>query len=125
MADDSCHDDTPVGHVANRPAENPGILIPPVHHASTVLFATLANMERSLADVYAPGHVHYGRSGTPTTFTIEDAVAALEGADRHRPAVGPRRPSPPHCLRAMVSASAIVTAGRRRHRGARLAAIRT
>src|SRR5690606_5561444 len=29
-----------------------------------------------------PGKVYYGRSGTPTTFALEDAVAALEGGYR-------------------------------------------
>ena len=51
---------------------------PPVYHASTILFPTVAAMEAA-----RPHHgVTYGRYGTPTTFALEEAVAALEGGHR-------------------------------------------
>lgn len=75
-------EDTVLCHAGNRPAENRGIVNPPVYHASTILFPTLAAMEESLADGFAPGRMLYGRYGTPTTFALEEAVAQLEGGDR-------------------------------------------
>ena len=63
-----------------RPEENYGIVNPPVYHASTVTFPTVAELEASNAKPFEG--VHYGRQGTPTTFALEEAVAALEGGDR-------------------------------------------
>ncbi|MCG8507797.1 MAG: cystathionine beta-lyase [Rhodospirillales bacterium] len=62
-----------------RPEENFGIVNPPVYHASTVTFPTVAELEASDANPFVG--VHYGRQGTPTTFALEEAVARLEGAD--------------------------------------------
>src|SRR4051812_31544729 len=70
-------DDTVLCHAGNDPFANYGIVNPPVFHASTVLFPTVAALEHSVRDRFA--HVHYGRYGTPTTFALEQAVAALEG----------------------------------------------
>ncbi len=68
-------DNTVVTHAGNRPFENHGIVNPPVYHASTVLSETLEQrIDRSNA------YVRYGRSGTPTTFALEDAMSALEQA---------------------------------------------
>jgi len=62
-----------------RPEQNFGIVNPPVYHASTIAFRTVAELEASNA---APLEgVHYGRQGTPTTFALEEAVAELEGSD--------------------------------------------
>lgn len=67
-------DDTLLTHAGLDPQANHGIVNPPVYHASTVLSPTLADfMERGSAKV------RYGRSGTPTSFALEDAVAELEG----------------------------------------------
>jgi cystathionine beta-lyase len=82
MIDRPLREDTVLGHAGIRSAENHGILNPPVYHASTIRFPTLAAMERSLADAFAPGRVHYARYGTPTSFALEEAVAQLEGGDR-------------------------------------------
>ncbi len=68
--------DTVVAHAGNHPAENHGIVNPPVYHASTVLFPTLAALEGASKMGY--DKVRYGRFGTPTTFAFEEAVAALE-----------------------------------------------
>jgi cysteine-S-conjugate beta-lyase len=62
------------------PAAHHGIVNPPVYHASTVLFPTLAALEA--ASARTPGHTYYGRAGTPTTFAMEDAVCAIEGGYR-------------------------------------------
>jgi cysteine-S-conjugate beta-lyase len=62
-----------------HPEGNYGIVNPPVYHASTVTFPTVAELEASNANPFVG--VHYGRQGTPTTFAFEEAVAELEGAD--------------------------------------------
>jgi cystathionine beta-lyase len=67
-------DDTLLTHAGNAPFENHGVVNPPVYHASTILSPTLEDfMARGSAKV------RYGRSGTPTSFALEDAVAELEG----------------------------------------------
>ena len=51
---------------------------PPVYHASTILFPSVAAMEAA-----RPRQgTYYGRYGTPTTSALEEAVAELEGGDR-------------------------------------------
>jgi cystathionine beta-lyase len=72
--------DTVLTHAGRDPMANHGIVNPPVYHASTVLFPSLAALEESGKDPYAG--VHYGRKGTPTTFAFEEAVAELEGGFR-------------------------------------------
>jgi len=67
-------DDTLLTHAGLDPHANHGIVNPPVYHASTVLSKTLGDfMARGSAKV------RYGRTGTPTSFAFEDAVAELEG----------------------------------------------
>ncbi|MCW9032692.1 MAG: cystathionine beta-lyase [Rhodospirillales bacterium] len=63
-----------------HPDSNYGIVNPPVYHASTVTFKTVADMERIGRD--SLNNVYYGRYGTPTTFAFEEAVATLEGGDK-------------------------------------------
>jgi cysteine-S-conjugate beta-lyase len=53
---------------------------PPVHKASTVIFPDVAAL-RSRDWRYKTGYT-YGLHGTPTTFTLEERIATLEGA-RH------------------------------------------
>ncbi|MGF1641178.1 MAG: cystathionine beta-lyase [Rhodospirillales bacterium] len=62
------------------PAANHGIVNPPVYHASTIVYPTLAAMEE--ADRTPFEGTRYGRRGTPTTFALEEAVATLEGGYR-------------------------------------------
>src|SRR6056300_1487689 len=51
--------------------------MPGIHKASTVLFPTVADMRRrQWTDKSA---YTYGLSGTPTTFTLEERLATLEG----------------------------------------------
>ncbi len=52
---------------------------PPIYHASTILFRTLAEFE--IAERTAYPHTNYGRNGTPTSRVLEEAIAQLEGAD--------------------------------------------
>jgi cystathionine beta-lyase len=80
MPDRPVGEDTVLCHAGNDPFANHGIVNPPVFHASTVLFPTVAALEHSLRDRFA--QVSYGRYGTPTTFAFEQAVAALEGGEQ-------------------------------------------
>jgi cystathionine beta-lyase len=80
MADQDHRAETMLVHAGNRPADNHGIINPPVYHASTVLFPTLERFEQAQKDRTVG--VAYGRSGTPTTFALEEAIAALEGGTR-------------------------------------------
>jgi cystathionine beta-lyase len=73
--------DTLITTAGRNPEANFGIVNPPVYHASTVLYPTLDALEAGQKH-REPGKVYYGRSGTPTTFAFEDAVAALDGAYR-------------------------------------------
>ena len=71
--------DTLLGHLGRDPAANHGVVNPPVYHASTILSGTLAAFRERRRDPFDKGHSSYGRMGTPTTFALEDAAAALEG----------------------------------------------
>lgn len=72
--------DTLIVSSGRKPEENFGIVNPPVYHASTVLFATVAELEAAVKDKF--NCVYYGRFGTPTTFAFEEAVAEIEGGVR-------------------------------------------
>ncbi len=72
-------DDTRVVTAGRDPHNNHGIVNPPVYHASTVLFPTLEALHKGRGK--DPRQVVYGRIGTPTTHSLQDAYAALEGAD--------------------------------------------
>ncbi len=72
--------DTILATAGRDPAANHGIVNPPVYHASTVLFPTVAALDESRKDLFVG--VNYGLRGTPTTFAFEEAVAALE--DGHK-----------------------------------------
>ncbi|MFP5393579.1 MAG: cystathionine beta-lyase [Gammaproteobacteria bacterium] len=64
-------------HNEYRPPEGFGALPVPIHHASTVLFKDVASM-RAGAWQNKQGYT-YGLHGTPTTFTLEARIAAIEG----------------------------------------------
>ncbi|MBM3482038.1 MAG: cystathionine beta-lyase [Alphaproteobacteria bacterium] len=72
--------DTKLSVLGRDPFAHHGIVNPPVYHASTVLFPTVAALKDPNAR--APGKVFYGRYGTPTTFALEEAVAEIEGGHR-------------------------------------------
>jgi cystathionine beta-lyase len=69
-------DDTVLATAGRDPERNFGVVNPPIYRASTILYPSVEAFEapRQLRGVY------YGRAGVPTTFALEDAVAALEGA---------------------------------------------
>ncbi|HEY6916026.1 MAG TPA: cystathionine beta-lyase [Allosphingosinicella sp.] len=52
-----------------------GLVNPPVHHASTILFDSVADMRASIGKRHKPS---YGRQGTPTSWALEEALTALE-----------------------------------------------
>ena len=74
--------DTLLAHAGRDPAHNFGVVNPPVYHASTIIHQTVAELERAQQNRYGIDQVVYGRYGTPTTFALEQAVAALEGGAR-------------------------------------------
>jgi cystathionine beta-lyase len=63
------------------PQSNHGVVSPPVYHASTILFPTVEAL-RAAQKKRDPTKTRYGRYGTPTTFALEEAVAALDGGHR-------------------------------------------
>ena len=72
-------DDATKVTVAGRdPERQHGVVNPPVYHASTILFSSVAALEAA-----KPRQgTYYGRYGTPTTAALEEAVAELEGGYR-------------------------------------------
>ncbi len=72
--------DTLLVHRGRQPEKNFGIVNPPVYHASTVTFPTMAEYEAKPKRRF--DGVQYGRTGTPTTFALEDAVTAIYGGYR-------------------------------------------
>ncbi len=76
-------DETKLVVAGRNPEENFGIVNVPVYHASTVLYSSLAELEQRHKE-RAEGKqvVSYGRMGTPTTWSLENAVAELEGGYR-------------------------------------------
>ncbi len=72
--------DTLITEVGRAPEKNFGVVNPPVHRASTIIFATVADMEEAYRTPF--DGVCYGRRGTPITFPLEEAVTALEGGYR-------------------------------------------
>ncbi len=70
---------TLIAHAGRDPHRNHGVVNPPVYHASTILKPTLAELEASRKPEF-DGY-RYGRRGTPTSRSFEEAVAALYRAD--------------------------------------------
>lgn len=77
--DKSYKPDTRLTTTGRDPQNNFGIVNPPVYHASTVTFETMADLHKAEQNRF--DQVYYGRYGTPTTFAFEEAVADLEGGD--------------------------------------------
>ncbi|MSO97436.1 MAG: cystathionine beta-lyase [Rhodospirillaceae bacterium] len=74
--------DTKVIHAGQNKKRNSGIVNTPVYHASTVVFSNTAEMldaqDRSIKK--REKHLFYGRRGTPTHWTLQEAISELEGA---------------------------------------------
>ena len=71
--------DTQLGLAGRSPDDNFGILNPPVYHASTVAFPTVAELEA--AGLKKFDTTYYGLYGTPTSFALEDGLKKLEDAN--------------------------------------------
>jgi cysteine-S-conjugate beta-lyase len=70
--------DTLLVSAGRDPQTNHGVVNPPVYHASTIVFPTVGELHASQKKK-DPRKTRYGRHGTPTTFAIEEAIAALDG----------------------------------------------
>jgi cystathionine beta-lyase len=68
--------DTRLVAAGRRKEWTQGIVSPPVWRASTILFDDIAAMED--ADPPRDGILHYGRSGTPTTWALQEAITGME-----------------------------------------------
>ncbi len=70
--------DTKIAHLGRDPAAFGGMVNTPVFRGSTIIAENLDTYEdTSRRD--RKGAMVYGRMGTPTTFTLETAIAELEG----------------------------------------------
>mgnify|MGYP000373152948 CR=1 FL=1 len=65
-----------LSHAGRNPAAYHGMVSTPVFQTSTILFPTLEEYQR--LEHTPPGSLSYGRYGTPTTFALQDTLAALE-----------------------------------------------
>jgi len=74
--------DTLLAHAGGDPEDRHGAVNPPVYRFSTILFPTLADFEASRNPARRFDDVLYGQLGTPTTFALEEAIAAVEGGYR-------------------------------------------
>ena len=72
--------ETRIVSAGRHPEDHFGAVNPPVYHASTIIRRSLAEWRDVRGRIF--DDVVYGRFGTPTTKAFEEAVAALEGADR-------------------------------------------
>ena len=72
--------DTKLVTSGRDPAAHAGIVNPPVYHASTVLFPSVAALRAAIARPFEG--VYYGRIGTPTSAAFEEALTELEGGYR-------------------------------------------
>jgi len=94
--------DTILAHAGREPEKYQGMVNTPVFRASTILHKDLESYEAPRDEDYQ--RISYGRHGTPTTRSLEDAVAQLEG--------GYRAVALPSGLAAIVAAlSAFVKSG--------------
>ena len=72
--------ETRIVSAGRHPEDHFGAVNPPVYRASTITRRSLAEWREVRTRIF--DDVVYGRFGTPTTMAFEEAVAALEGADR-------------------------------------------
>ncbi|HUO92537.1 MAG TPA: cystathionine beta-lyase [Rhizomicrobium sp.] len=76
MAKEKQKTETTAVHAGHMSAEHFGVVNTPVYRASTILYPTLEKMEARDAPFT------YGRRGTPSSKSLEEAVNALEGGAR-------------------------------------------
>jgi cysteine-S-conjugate beta-lyase len=68
-------DDTKLAHAGRDPASHHGFVNMPIYRGSTVLYPTVACLEKNAQDF------SYGRLGTPTVQALQSMLAELEGGD--------------------------------------------
>jgi len=78
VIDDDAKPSTRAVHLGRDPARFLGAVNTPVFRATTMLFPTVADLEKSRRGEY-PG-IGYGLHGLPTVTDLQRAVAAIEGA---------------------------------------------
>jgi cystathionine beta-lyase len=84
MMDKKARDATRIIHAGRDPKEQGGMVNPPIYQSSTIVFPTLDELlyaERGYADndLVKPFELKYGRYGTQTNFSLEKAIADIEG----------------------------------------------
>jgi len=73
--------ETIAAHAGRMSAEHFGSVNTPVYRTTTILHPDLASLKAEISDGKRKRFA-YGRLGTPTTVSFEEAMSALEGADR-------------------------------------------
>ncbi len=73
--------DTKVVRAGQNKKRNAGIVNTPVYHASTVVFETMAAMRQATERAVKKREkvLYYGRRGTPTHWTLQEAITQLAG----------------------------------------------
>ena len=73
--------DTKVVRAGHNKVRNAGIVNTPVFHASTIVFDSVAAMNDADERGFKRGEkvMYYGRRGTPTHWTLQDAITDLAG----------------------------------------------
>lgn len=69
-------DATRVVNAGRRPEWTAGIVSPPVWRASTILYDSVADLRGAVRDTHH--RLFYGRRGTPTQWSLADALTSLE-----------------------------------------------
>ena len=75
------HLTTRILHDDNRVLHTKGTVNPPVHHASTILFDNLAELEQSASPDLPLGHTSYGIHGSTIQQALAQAITTLENGD--------------------------------------------
>jgi cystathionine beta-lyase len=73
--------ETRLAHAGLNPWENEGIPNIPVYHASTILKKNNQDAKNSDNKAGSSGKYGYGRTGTPTSNALEEALAEIYGMD--------------------------------------------
>jgi cysteine-S-conjugate beta-lyase len=76
-------EETTIVHAGRHPEQHQGAVNPPVFHTSTVLSRSVEEHRRRRREWQQDLAVtYYGRFGTPTTYSLQEAIATLEGGHR-------------------------------------------
>jgi len=84
MKKSDCGTSTLAVHADRDPKQQGWMVNPPIYQTSTIVFPTLDDLleaERGYSDnnLVAPYELKYGRYGTQSNFTLEKAIAQIEG----------------------------------------------